>query len=220
MPNPPRSVVILHAARNSRLPCSVRRCRYRRHFTSQWCSQHRTNASQYGHPEARHLLKREWAPHLRTVRAFFRRQSGHPALVTGEEILRVLLNPGQEPRQLNHCDARYLLWRELARLQGGRNPLRKVTPREALETVTAVYLLIQREPQLLPDDGECLSRALAHAVLRLRPITGLYVYDHVKGKPQKFRARPPGALVVADLGQRLRTSLAPFFVNISAALSK
>jgi hypothetical protein len=116
-----------------------------------------------------------------------------------EQLVTLHLRPGEPPGRHGRHDARYLRWRELRRIRG-------VTPRAALETITAVYYLIHEQPALLPNDGPCLSRAMAHAVLHMRPLTGQW--------------QPPGALVVSTLGDELRQSLVPFLVQVVKALDK
>ncbi len=202
-----------YAATNRRLPCDARGCRFRRNFTSRFCSRHRTKLRLYGSPEGRYIRKLEYGGYVKIVRQFFARHANHVALQAAEDAVRAILTPAREQPHGRHLrlSPTYQLWRELSRLQSAR-----VEPREALETVVAVWLLSYHQPRVLPD-SERLTYALANAVLRLAPLDAVKGWDHIAGKPWSV-SRTPGALAVGLLGRRLRDALVPFLVNVVQSL--
>jgi hypothetical protein len=210
MPNSPPAHV--RARDNRTLPCEARHCTRRRVWTSAYCKRHRDRKTLYGHPEARHIKRSEWQAHYEAVRSIFRQYPRHPSLLAAGQIMGLLLDPGLEPRRRHHRDACWLRWRETRRLRG-------IKPRRALQIACAVWCLIRECPALLPNDGACLDYAIAHAVLRMRRLTGYRSWSRRTDRLVKD-VTPPSALVVGPLGQAIREHLALFFTQVSDALAR
>lgn len=199
--------------RQAGLTCSITGCRYRRNGLSRHCSWHTTCVRKYGHAQGRQIQKQQYVSYVRLARKLFKRFEGHPALVAALDTMRTLLTPGEEPTgKPLRLNARWLLWRELQRLDD-------ITPQAALAAVAGIWLYSYTHSRQLPDDNR-LTYALANAVFRLRPLAvARSMWNHDTGKVEK-ETRPPGALAISLLGSRIRNELAPFLANITAWLEE
>jgi hypothetical protein len=181
-------------------------------MVSAYCANHARKLAYYGHVEGRLIAKNAYASYVKLARKLLKKLDGHPALTAAVETMTALLVPGEEPTAPKPLkfNARWLLWRELRRLDG-------VQPRDALATVLGVWLLSFHHPRILPDDVR-LTYALAQAVLRMRPLAVATSHYDYETDTVDNRHRPIPGLACGLLGRRIRTELAPFLGNVTAAL--
>jgi hypothetical protein len=195
---------------NTRKPCDFPACTNRRKAVGRWCAAHMRLCTLYGHPQGHLITKAQYWSYVKMARRILKRLEAthHPALTAALDITGRLLARGPEPRRTTYAatSARYLLWRELERIED-------VTPMQMLETVVGVFLFSHHQPRILPSDNR-LTYQIGQAVFRLRPLTvSRSYYNDDSGKVENTY-RVPSGQAVGLLGRRLRTSLAPFLANV------
>ena len=204
----------LNIAYNERRPCSLTGCPKHRKALSRYCDTHARTSGCYGHPLGHLIAKQKYAGHVKMARRILKRLEGHPALIASLDVVRGLLERGEEPTKPRplRTNARWLLWREMTRLDD-------VTPQEVLATVVGVWLFSHFQPRVLPSDAR-LTFMLGQAVLRLRPLAVIEShYDPSTGKVDNDYRPPPGR-AVGLIGGRVRRLLSPFFANICVLVEK
>lgn len=210
---------------------------------SSMCQAHLTHSLRYGHPEQPRIEKgRILDPWLRRAKAFLKAHRNDEPVLHALEVMRELLLPNElpskwlsgRPKKGQGNNPAYFIALELQRLaDGGYKPARigkggtkmagqyipreklpGVTVEEALLQLTAIWLLYEHEPGHFKDGGgRTLNHAISRAIFALR--TPRQTWS--RGKPH---AMDFSSLALNTYGQRLRDRLAPFLVNMTAAVKQ
>jgi len=146
------------------------------------------------------LLKSELRPHLRDARMFVAKHIDHPAIQAALKLLEDLIGKQRGPGYEVHPKIAV----ELRRLSD-----EGLEPREALENVWAVWLLAQKQPNLLRDD-EGLTIQMANVLLKSRRFTPMFTNPMTR-RPKYPKI--PGLLARRFLGNFLRSNLGVLFDN-------
>lgn len=206
---------------NSVLQCSARSCTRLRHFVESYCVLHRNRYKRHGHPEALAIRPEHVAPYRAQVADFLERHAEHPGVVAAVRFMEQLL------RGCFSIPQSALSAPGSSRANGPVVPLRehlqrlfqkRLSAREALERVMAVWLFSWREPVRLPDD-ERLTFALGRALMRARPQRCRFTGTDSKGR-RTYRQRDIRPAVVRAAGLVLREGLLPFAANLLVALDR
>lgn len=192
----------IEIARNEKKPCNDPACHRHRERVGGFCKMHARARHLYGHPRGRRVAPREYAPERDEVAAFITEHAEHPAIKAALKWLdEWLVGAWSGNRALPSQ-------KELQRLYG-----HSVTAAAILTEVAAVWLYSSRSPTGLPDDQR-LTYALSLSVLALAPRNA----TPSPSKPGQSNLRRYSADARRDIGQHLRTNLAPLFANLAAAI--
>jgi hypothetical protein len=207
------------------------------------CQAHLTHSLRYGHPEQARIEKgRILEPWLRRAKAFCKAHRHDEPVLHALEVMRELLLPNElpskwlsgRPKRGQGNNPAYFIALELQRLADGdykparigkggttmagqyipREKRPGVTAEEALLQLTAMWLLYEHDPGNFKDGGgRTLNHAISRAIFALR--TPRQTWSRGKAHSRDF-----SSLALNIYGQRLRDRLAPFLVNMTAAVKQ
>jgi hypothetical protein len=210
---------------------------------SSLCQTHLTHSLRYGHPEQARIERgRILEPWLRRATAFLKAHRHDEPVLHALEVMRELLLPNElpskwlsgRPKRGQGNNPAYFIALELERLaDGGYKPARigkggtkmagqyiprekrpGVTAEEALLQLTAMWLLYEHDPGNFKDGGgRTLNHAISRAIFALR--TPRQTWSRGKAHSKDF-----SSLALNTYGQRLRDRLAPFLVQMTAAVRR
>jgi hypothetical protein len=207
-------------------PCEVSRCRLPRYSISRHCEKHWRANKTYGHPEAHAIRFKVLRPVYRRVMLVLKKIDPEAVRLALEICDRLVVQSGREPLPVSQKTPqerrRYRLLRELFRLQhpdpnhfGRPDEFNKgpVTPIQALRSVLTVICAVWLDPELIPNDGKCLSFAIGRCVFGLRTHHAVRAWITPTRQAAVTRRIPPG-FACFDLGEALRAELAPLLILV------
>lgn len=181
-------------------PCVVPGCEHLRTSVSPYCCHHRRAANYYGSPYGHAIRRNEYLKELQEVTELLQSNPDHPGLTA---VLRWLNE-----------------WLALA--STGEAPCgngvfkhihdKQVPAFDLLAEICAVWLFAHRNPNRLPDDQR-LTYALSRYLVRLAG----YEQRVCNGRTV---LREPSIMDVRESGNRIRSTLALFLINIVESLKR
>lgn len=176
-------------------PCESAGCGARRFGVANYCLSHLRARQAHGHPLGRAIRKCDYASERNRIARLLEEQPEYPGVRAALDWLQSLLT-----RASYGSGA-------IARDEFRRLAAAGVKPRSLLIEMAAVWAFAREYPNRLPDDAR-LSFALAAAVLKLAPRI-------VKTGGTERRYHTAGRAVRAELGEALRSRLAPLLFNLA-----
>jgi len=180
--------------RNKWHGCKAQGCTNLRHNLSAYCKGHYQKAYQYGDPNGKALLRREYRQEIDQVTELINRNKSHISVTTALEIIQNWLNAPTKGK------ASVLGIEALRLLSAG------VTALDILIEATAVYMYSQRRPGNLPDDSR-LDYQMGVVIFRLAPRPTYRTHNGVRA------SRRPTGSDRRKLGVYLRQSVGVFMLN-------
>jgi hypothetical protein len=205
-------------ARNILVKCTVTDCYKRRFDISRYCARHHEDRVNYGAPGARRLMQSELEPYMKIARRIIKAAQGTPAL--GEALITIVgcISPGDPVWGPDPGKRREKMYRELQRLADA-----EVSPGDALIAATGTFLYLQANPRVLPKsdiENRATEFALARSILNLAPLRGTWVPTNYLNEASVKHTADLPSTVLAQLGKRILTELAPFFTNVARVVKQ
>ncbi|HLI12824.1 MAG TPA: hypothetical protein VKY65_14625 [Alphaproteobacteria bacterium] len=200
------------------LPCNIAGCPARRHGVSNYCTRHKLSLLRNGSPTQRAIRKYEYAPDLKTVRRFVRRNAKHPTFVaTFAELDRQLSEAAAWATEWRGYRPRS--WRQRLFLELARLATHGVTGRNVFEAAAAVFLFSRRRPGALDPYGRPLHYAIARAVFSLAP---RYRTPSTRRRDGALRTitKRLSSEVLDEYGSRLTRFLLPALAQLARTLER
>lgn len=181
--------------------CAVPGCRFPRLPRSPLCNTHKSAKRRHGDAQQRGITASELRPYIKTVRAHIRRNAKNTVWEQLDNLWRLLLEGCERElhEQRNRAAVAYVreAKEQLVKLHGN------VKPRDAIETVLAMYLLLEWQPRRFKSDDAFRSQL----VRRVRSLSDMNVgsyYQHTSRKTKR---------VYRDLSPRTTRALAGYLTD-------
>ena len=209
-------------ARNKLKQCSASNCYKNRHDMTRFCLFHHEARTNYGHPHARHIEKREYLTQLEESALLIKTLSReeHPALAEALAEARDLVAPGSSGA-VDPGKRQMRLNRELRRLAAlDGQDWQPVIPHEVLTVALAVFLFYQDQPSAFPRNemaSPSLAYAISRAILNLRPLRGRYMASDKHDLTSVKHTYDLPVAALSAIGNRVMTRLLPFLVQCASA---
>ena len=183
--------------------CKVPGCPF---TTTRWgklCNTHKCRQRRHGHPEQRAVTKAYLRQYIKLVRDYISRNAANPVWGQLDSLWCALLEECARERAEERRDGRaYIVHgrearEQLERLKG------VVDPREAIETVLAMFLMLEFEPRQFRSD-DAFRFQLVRRVRGLSEVNAGTWYDHGSRRVRR---------VYRDLRPKSTRALAGYLVD-------
>jgi hypothetical protein len=182
-------------------PCTAPGCERPRASVNLYCNKHLHPTLIYGHPLGRSILRKTYARETAEITSLFEANPDHPGMTS---VLR-WINEWMTQAVAGEAPCGTGIFAHMSR--------RQLSAMSILIEICSVWLFSHRNPTLLPDDQR-LTFALARNPVRLCG------FENTTLRSGQTQTKQPKAVELRESGQRIRTTLALFFINVIESLKR